>query len=173
MYGVLHDPTYRDKYAFDLKRELPRIPFYSDFWRWASWGKTLMDLHIGYQSAAAFKISRVDVPDERGRKTGMSPKPLLKSNREAEEIKIDTETTLSGVPSEAWDYKLGNRTALDWVLDQYKETAPKDPTIRARFNEYRFSDHKDAVIELLTRVATVSVETMRVVADMKVAGQAK
>ena len=52
VYGVLHDPVYREKYALNLKREFPRIPFYSDFWQWADWGKELMDLHIGYDSVA-------------------------------------------------------------------------------------------------------------------------
>jgi len=71
---------------------------------------------------------------------------------------LDTQTTLAGVPPEAWDYKLGNRSALEWILDQYKEKKPKDPTIREKFDTYRFADHKEKVIELLMRVTTVSVE---------------
>jgi predicted helicase len=50
VYGVLHDPAYREKYALKLKREFPPIPFYDDFWRWADWGKRLMPLHIGYET---------------------------------------------------------------------------------------------------------------------------
>lgn len=50
VYAVLHDPAYRDKYAQNLKREFPRIPFYADFWRWAEWGRELMGLHIGYDA---------------------------------------------------------------------------------------------------------------------------
>ncbi len=50
VYGVLHDPIYREKYALNLKREFPRIPFYADFWRWADWGEKLMALHIGYET---------------------------------------------------------------------------------------------------------------------------
>lgn len=63
----------------------------------------------------------------------------------------------------AWDYKLGNRSALEWVLDQYKEKKPSDPTIAERFNTYRFADYKEHVIDLLQRLCTVSVETMRIV----------
>lgn len=73
---------------------------------------------------------------------------------------------LEGVPSVAWDYKLGNRSALEWVLDQYKEKKPKDPTIREKFNTYRFIDYKEQVIDLLQRVCTVSVETMKIIAAM-------
>jgi predicted helicase len=64
------------------------------------------------------------------------------------------------VPKAAWDYKLGNRSALDWVLDQHKEKTPKDPTFREKFNTYRFADHKERVIDLLKRVTTVSVRTV-------------
>ena len=71
------------------------------------------------------------------------------------------------MPPAAWRHKLGNRCALDWVLGQYKEKKPKDPTIRAQFDSYRFADYKDKVIDLLARVTTVSVETMKVVDAMK------
>ena len=61
---------------------------------------------------------------------------------------------------------LGSRSALEWVLDQYKEKKPKDPTIRERFNTYRFADHKERVIDLLQRVCAVSVKTMDIVDGM-------
>ena len=73
---------------------------------------------------------------------------------------------MSGVPDAAWQYQLGSRSALEWVLDQYKERKPRDPTIRERFNTYRFADHKERVIDLLGRVCAVSVETVRIVDDL-------
>lgn len=82
-------------------------------------------------------------------------------------MKIDTEATLGGVPPEAWLYKLGNRCALEWILDQYKEKKPKDPTIREKFNTYRFADHKEKVIDLLLRVTTVSIKTVAITEAMK------
>jgi adenine-specific DNA-methyltransferase len=63
-------------------------------------------------------------------------------------------------------YKLGNRSALEWILDQYKEKKPKDPTIAEKFNTYKFADYKEQVIDLLKRVCTVSVETMNIVNSM-------
>jgi len=74
---------------------------------------------------------------------------------------------LQGVPPAAWDYKLGNRSALEWILDQYKEKKPPDPTIAEKFNTYRFSDYKVQVIELLQRVCTVSVKTIGIIKEMK------
>ena len=79
------------------------------------------------------------------------------------------ETTLNGVPPDAWAYMLGNRCAIDWVLDQHKEKKPKDPTIREKFDTYRFADYKEKVVDLLERVTTVSVQTVRIVGEMKAA----
>jgi predicted helicase len=167
VYGVLHDPIYREKYALNLKREFPRIPFYKDFWQWAEWAKELMNLHIGYESVAPTKLKRVDLPDEKARKAGLPPKCILKADKDGGRIIIDSETTLTGIPSEAWDYRLGNRSALEWILDQYKEKKPKDPTIREKFNTYRFADYKGKLIDLLMCVTTVSVRTVAIVSSMK------
>jgi predicted helicase len=166
VYGLLHDPVYREKYALNLKREFPRVPFYPDFWQWADWGKKLMDLHIGYESAAPFALKRIDTHDAKASKAGLPPKAMLKAIKETGRIQLDSETTLFGVPADAWNYKLGNRSALEWILDQYKEKKPKDPTIREKFDTYRFADYKDKVIDLLMRVTTVSVETVKITKQM-------
>ena len=167
VYGVLHDPIYREKYAQNLKREFPRIPFYADFWRWAEWGETLMALHIGYETVEPWPLERIDVPDEKSSNAGLAPKVMLRANKDTGNIQLDSETQLTGVPPQSWTYKLGNRSALEWILDQYKEKTPKDPTIREKFNTYRFADHKEKVIDLLKRVTRVSVETMTIVEAMR------
>lgn len=73
----------------------------------------------------------------------------------------------TSIPSEAWEYKLGNRSALEWVLDQYKKKKPHDETIREKFNTYKFANYKAEVIELLPKVTTVSVKTMEIVREME------
>ena len=97
-----------------------------------------------------------------------APNALLKADQDGGRLILDTQTTLAGVPSSAWDYKLGNRCALEWILDQYKEKAPRDPTIREKFNTYRFADYTEKVIDLLMRVTTVSVERQKIVEAMRV-----
>jgi predicted helicase len=162
VYAVLHDPVYREKYAINLKREFPRIPFYPDFFRWAEWGKQLMELHIGYETVKPWALKRQD--------SGASdsvPKPMLKADKINGIIQLDSRTSLSGIPAAAWDYRLGNRSGLEWILDQYKEKKPKDPTIREKFNSYRLKNYKGKVIDLLARVTRVSVETMDIVEAMK------
>ncbi|MBL9049311.1 MAG: N-6 DNA methylase [Tabrizicola sp.] len=167
VYGVLHDPVYRTTYAQNLKRELPRIPLYPDFRQWASWGKRLMDLHIGYEGVDPWPLTRTDTPDTKARTAGVSPKVILKSEPDSGTITLDSETVISGIPKAAWDYRLGNRSGLDWILDQHKEKTPKDPTIREKFNTYRFADHKEKVADLIARVTRVSVETVEIVEAMK------
>lgn len=167
VYAALHDPVWRETYAINLRREFPRIPFHADFRQWADWGRRLLDLHIGYEAVEPWPLARSDVPDAKSRAAGMAPKPVLKSDRDAGALILDAETRLAGVPAEAWDYRLGNRSALDWVLDQHKEKTPRDPTIRARFDTWRFADHKERVADLLARVTRVSVETVAIVAAMR------
>jgi predicted helicase len=167
VYGVLHDPIYRTKYAQNLKRDFPRIPFYPDFWQWAAWGEQLMALHIGYETQDPWSLTRLDVPNERARANGVAPTPKLKSDPDSGIIILDSETQLTGIPLAAWDYRLGNRSALDWILDQHKEKTPKDPTIREKFNTYRFADYKEKVVDLITRVTRVSVETIAITTAMR------
>jgi len=96
----------------------------------------------------------------------VKPKTKLRADKEQGIIEIDSHTTLTGVPALAWEYKLGNRSALEWILDQYKEKTPQDATIRERFDTYKFEDYKEPVIDLLKRVTNVSVKTMEIVNQM-------
>ena len=169
-YAVLHDPVYRETYALNLKREFPRIPFYPDFAAWVTWGEALLKLHIGYEDVAPFALTRTDTPAPK-RAEGTHPKPKLKSipdtGPKTGTVVVDEDTQLSGIPRAAWDYRLGNRSAIDWVLDQHKEKTPRDPTIRAKFNTYRFADYKESMITLLAKVVTVSVETVVITEAMR------
>jgi Uma2 family endonuclease len=153
-YAVLHHPAYRTQYELNLKREFPRLPFYADFHQWATWGKALMDLHLNYETIEPYGLRQVDIATTR-RKGGSSqamanqptlfeqdpplpnpsdtvkpikratPKPKLKADKTEGKIILDTVTTLEGVPAIAWDYKLGNRSALEWILDNTKKRHPK------------------------------------------------
>jgi hypothetical protein len=168
------NPTYRGKYAINLKREFPRIPFYPDFWQWADWGKELVDLHVGYEQVKPWDLTLAHVttpgPSSSRKKRAdyeNRAKAILKADKEGGRIVIDSVTSLGGIPREAWEYRLGNRSALEWILDQYQESKPKDPTIRAKFDTYRFVEYQEKVIDLLARVTRVSVETQRIIAMMR------
>ena len=166
-YAVLHDPVYRHDHRVDLLREFPRLPLYRDFDLWANMGQELLDLHINFESAETYPLVRHNkAPPAKSTDGTWSPRARLRADKEHGTITLDEQTTLSGVPPEAWRYVLGSRSALEWVLDQYKEKKPRDPTIREKFNTYRFADYKEQVVDLLKRVCTVSVKTMEIVDSM-------
>ena len=160
IYAMLHNPAYRQKYDVDLRRDFPRVYFQEDFSWWAQQGQNLLDLHLGFETAEPWPLERFD-------KDGVTPKrAILSADKERNVITLDEQTTLAGVPPEAWEYQLGTRSALEWVLDQYKERKPRDPTIRERFNTYRFAYHKEHVIDLLGRVCAVSTFTTNIVSEL-------
>ena len=119
-----------------------------------------MELHIGYEKVQSYALETVN------NNAATEPKAKLKADKATGEIELDGITKLSGIPKLVWEYKLGNRSALEWVLDQYKEKKPGDPTIAEKFNTYKFADYKEHVIELLKKVCTVSVETMKIIKEM-------
>ena len=159
-YAMLHDPAYLQEYEVDLRRDFPRVYFQDDFAWWAQQGRALLDLHLEFETADPWPLERVD-------KDGVTPKrAILRADKERNVITVDEQTSLAGVPPEAWDYRLGSRSALEWVLDQYKERKPRDPTIRERFNTYRFEEHKERVVDLLGRLCAVSVFTTTIVNEL-------
>ena len=165
VYAALHDPVWRETYAINLRREFPRIPLHDDFARWAAWGEALMALHVGYEGVDPLPLVRTD--------TGTPPgKPVLASDRATGTIRVDGATALSGLPPAVWEYRLGNRTGIDWVLDQHREKKVRDATVEAWLKDnpdarYRFAAHKERVIDLIGRVARVSVETVAIVGAMR------
>ncbi len=166
VYAVLHHPAYREKYAINLKRGFPRIPFYDNFWQWSALGKQLMYMHLNFETAPSYSLKRVDTKSKAG-KPPVTPKVKLKADKENGIIELDTVTVLKGIPKIAWEYKLGNRSALEWVLEYYRERRPRDPTILKLFDTYRFSDYKEQVVDLLQKVCTVSTKTMEIIKQME------
>ncbi len=121
-----------------------------------------MHLHLNYETIEPYPLER----ENRSVPETFKVTPRLIARKDQGLIEVDTITTLRGVPPAAWDYRLGTYTALEWILERYKEKTPKDPTIREKFNTYKFADYKEQVIDLLRRVCTVSVETMKIVVEM-------
>jgi predicted helicase len=161
VYAVLHDPAYRKTYALNLKAEFPRIPFYPDFRRWVAAGQTLMALHTEFEHVEPWPLVR-----KEDHSASSSAKPRLKADQAAGVIEVDSLTRLEGIPPAAWNYRLGHRSALEWILEEYQETTLRDPTLRTQFNHYRLADYKESMIDLLCRVTRVSVETMRITHGM-------
>ena len=158
IYALLQHPDYRTRYKENLKRELPRIPFVANaatFRSLADAGNTLLILHTSYETADEYPLKDEFDPDATLAETFHVEKMRLLDDRTA--IRINPYLTLRGIPPTAHDYKLGSRSALDWVIDQYRVKGDSDPN-RA--------DDPGYIVSLVKRIVTVSVKTVEIVAGL-------
>jgi predicted helicase len=156
-YGLLHHPEYRTRYAANLKRELPRIPKAPDFARYAEIGAALMKLHIEYEQQAEYKLGRT----ETGKLDWRVEKMTL--SKDKTQLKYNGFLTLSGIPPEVYEYRLGNRSALEWVVDQYRVSTDARSGI---VNDPNRAGDPEYIVRLVGQVVTVSVETVRLVKEL-------
>ena len=158
-YALLHHPHYRDRYAANLKRELPRIPFAPEFQGFAKAGKRLTEIHINYEQQPEYRLKHIenkDLPiDWRVEKMRLS--------KDKTQIKYNDFLTLTGIPPEALEYRLGNRSALDWIIDQYQISTDKRSGI---INDPNRLDDEEYIVRLIKQVITVSLETVKIVKSL-------
>ena len=181
VYGVLHAPNYQESYAADLKKMLPHIETPSDRQRFDQVvvvGKQLMDLHVNYENAEPYplNVELTDSADPMDRDTWRVKKMKWKRVRNPETKKLEDDKTtiiynnkitITGIPAETSDYMLGSRSALAWIIDQYQVTKDKKSGIVNDPNAWADEQgNPQYIIDLIKKVTTVSIETMRLVASM-------
>ncbi len=155
-YAVLHHPEYREKYAANLKRELPRIPFAPEFHKFAEAGKKLADLHINYETQAEYPLEMIE--NEAEKVDWRVEK--MRYNKDKTQIVYNDFLTLAGIPPETHEYRLGNRSALDWIVDQYQVSTDKRSGIT---NDPNREDDKQYIVKLIKRIVTVCLETTKII----------
>lgn len=165
VYGVLHSPGYLQKYRNDLKRELPRIPFAPDFDGFSSAGRALAAIHLGYETAEPYPVveesSRLVMEDRDFKVKKMRFGKAPGGGKDKTVIHYNEVITLRGIPLEAYRYVVNGTPAIEWVMDQYEVSRDKDSGIAKDPNDW--SSDPRYVVDLLKRVITVSMETMRIV----------
>ena len=156
VYGLLHHPQYRERYQANLKRDLPHIPFALDFWAFAKAGARLAKIHVDYEQMPAYPLNIVETPGQ----------PLtwrvekMRLSRDKTQIRYNEFLTLEGIPEQAFAYRLGNRSALEWVLDQYRVKVDKRSGI---VNDPNRADEQQYIVQLIGTVIAVSLETVEIV----------
>ncbi|HUE75178.1 MAG TPA: type ISP restriction/modification enzyme [Pirellulaceae bacterium] len=161
VYGILHHPGYREKYADNLKRELPRIPYAPDFAAFSHAGQKLARLHLEYEQLKEWKLKWIEAPDV----------PLsyrvekMKLAKDKKSLRVNDWLTLDGIPPETFDYRLGNRSALEWVIDQYQVS--EDPRSGIKSDPNR-ADDPEYIVRLVGQVVRVSVETVEIIKSLPV-----
>jgi predicted helicase len=179
VYGILHHPDYRAKYAENLKRELPRIPLAKDFWGFSMAGKELAGLHIEYEKLEPWPLKYIETCSGVVGASGTRPKaerrsalpiPLsyrvedkMRLAKDHRSLKVNDSLTLGGIPPETFEYRLGNRSALEWVIDQYQVTEDKHSGIRSNPNR---PDDPEYIVRLVGQVIRVSLETVKLVKSL-------
>ncbi|NWJ98681.1 MAG: N-6 DNA methylase [Chloroflexi bacterium] len=163
VYAVLHAPAYRQKYAENLKRDLPRIPFVSaeSFRAYVEAGAKLAKLHRDYEEVTPYTLKRLenrDVPlnwevDDKGMK--LSPDKIS--------LRYNEWLTLANIPPKAFEYRLGNRSALEWVVDQYRVSTDSRSGLTHDPND---SENPKAIIKLVEQVVRVSLETVATIGNL-------
>jgi len=156
-YAMLHHPEYRTRYAANLKRELPRIPFAPDFADYARIGAALMKLHLEYEQQREYPLERREIGKLDWRVDKMS------LSKDKTQLKYNDFLTLSGIPPEVYEYRLGNRSALEWVIDQYRVTTDKRSGI---VNDPNREDDPEYIVRLIGQAITISLETVRLVREL-------
>ncbi len=159
VYAVLHHPLYREKYAANLKRELPRIPFAPDFGGFTRAGKQLAELHVNYEKQPEYKLTWIE---EESAKVHYRVDKMTLSKDKTQIIYNDF-LTLGGIPPEVFEYRLGNRSALDWIIDQYQVKTDKRSGIT---NDPNGLEDPQYIIRLIGKVITVSLETVKLVKSL-------
>ena len=160
-YGFLHHPTYREKYERNLKRDLPHIPFAKDFWGFAKAGAELADLHVSYESAPKYDgLKYIETP---GMPIDWNVEKMRLSNDKTQ-LKYNDFLTLDDIPPEVYKYRLGNRSALEWVVDQYRVKVDKRSGI---VNDPNRADQPRYIVDLIAQVIHVSLRTVEIVGELR------
>ena len=156
-YGLLHHPEYRERYQENLKRDLPHIPFAEDFWGFANAGARLADLHVNYESQPEYdKLNPIETP---GMQVDLAVE-RMKFSKDKTCLRYNDFLTLEGIPPEVFAYRLGNRSALEWVVDQYRVKMDKRSGL---VNNPNREEDPEYILRLVGQVITVSLETVDIV----------
>ena len=162
IYGLLSSTEYRQRYGNDLKKDLPRIPIVKGIGKYVTIGQQLIDLHINYEGVDPYAGCKIvyhsDKPSYRVKKI------RFKSHDDQSVIKFNSDITIANVPTRAYDYVVNGKSAIGWILDQYRVTTDKDSQITDDPNDY--SDDPKYIFNLLLKVINVSLKTLDLVAQL-------
>ncbi|MEI6609357.1 MAG: type ISP restriction/modification enzyme, partial [Deltaproteobacteria bacterium] len=171
VYGLLHSPEYRERYADNLSKELPRIPCVktaAGFRAFSKAGRALAELHLNYETVPPYPV-KIDTggkiltdADYRVEKMKYGKQG---KDKDLTTLHYNDKITLTGIPQEAYDYIVNGKPALDWVVERQCVKTDKDSGIVNDANDWAVETMKNPryPLELFQRVITVSLETMKIV----------
>lgn len=174
VYGLLHSSDYRERYADNLSKELPRIPCVktsNDFWAFSQAGRQLANLHLNYETVEPYpaiitgEASDLNPAQYRVEKMKYGKKG---KDKDLSTVHYNSLITVSGIPLEAYEYLVNGKSAIDWVIERQCNKTDKDSGIVNDANTWAVEtmDNPRYPLDLLLRVIAVSTETMKIVQNL-------
>ena len=161
VYGILHHAAYRERYQANLKRDLPRLPYASDFRGFAKAGQRLARIHVDYEKMPEYQGDEPPLRFIANEEVPFSWRvEKMRLSKDKTQIVYNDSLIIDGIPAKAFEYRLGNRSALEWVIDQYRVKIDKRSGI---VNDPNRQDDPRYIVKLIRKVITVSLETVEIV----------
>jgi predicted helicase len=164
VYGFLHSEDYRTAFSADLKKSLPRLPLVDkaeDFWVFSKAGRKLADLHLNYETVNPYNKVKITGVDKGN---FIVDKIRFGSNGDKTTIQFNSHINIANIPLNAYKYVVNGKSAIEWIIDRYQVKTDKDSSIRNDPNDWaKEHDQPSYILDLLLRVITVSLETMKIV----------
>jgi predicted helicase len=167
VYGFLHSPEYRETFANDLKKMLPRIPLVdsiNDFWAFSKAGRALADLHINYESTAPYPDCIVT-----GAESSFFTVEKMRFPKKGQKdtINYNSKITISNIPEKAYEYVVNGKSAIEWIMERYQITTHKDSGITNNPNDWSEEvGNPHYILDLLLSIINVSVQTVDIVSGL-------
>ena len=155
-YALLHHPEYRETYQVNLKHNLPHLPFAPEFWQFVKIGRALADLHVNYEQLDVLP-NLIETPPLNWHVEKMA------LSKDKTSLRYNESLTVADIPPEVFDYRLGTRSALEWVIDRYR--VKPDPNGSEIVADPNGADAQ-YIVRLVGQVMHVSVETVRLVGEL-------
>lgn len=172
-HAVLSSPKYQKEYEENLKIDYPRIPLYKNFDRFVELGKRLIKLQTEFENFDC-RNEEIQLKIEKDFKYMPEDFSMIKLNKEKGIIIFDGKNRIENIPKKAFDYKIGTRSALDWIIDYYKpkklnpqKELHHKTLIENGLNSYDYKNIREYLFELIPKVINISVETVDIFKELE------
>jgi predicted helicase len=171
VYGFLHSPDYRETFANDLKKMLPRLPLLEnvkDFWAFSNAGRKLAELHLNYESVAPYPEAKISGDDGKSYKVDKMRFPTGKKARDfPDTIAYNSKIIISNIPAKAYEYVINGKSAIEWIMERYQVSTHKDSGIVNDPNEWAEEvGNPRYILDLLLSIINVSVQTVDIISNL-------
>jgi predicted helicase len=167
VYGFLHSPEYREMFANDLKKMLPRLPLVEDvkdFWSFSKAGRELAELHLNYETVPPYKSLKVIGEESNFFKV---EKMRFPKKDQKDTIHFNSSITISNIPLEAYEYVVNGKPAIEWIMERYQITTHKESQITNDPNDWADEvGNPRYILDLLLSIINVSVQTRDIVGKL-------